>query len=147
MAVLGRAARSPHALAGRSMLGARELPAAALRPAVCAADLVCVPTAAAVPTSGVCTTAPTFAAVADSVAMTLGHPDAARADLQLSAWFFSLGGVTAGRVSDAVFASTTARRGAALGDNLLPCGAGVGGAGFVYACLVIHHVVDPRVLS
>jgi hypothetical protein len=58
--------------------------------------------------------------------MTLSHPDAARADLQLNAWFFSLGGVTAGRVSDSVFSSTTARRGISFGQNPLPCGLGEG---------------------
>jgi len=37
--------------------------------------------------------------------MTLRHPDDARADLRLNAWFFSLGGVTADRVTDADYSS------------------------------------------
>ena len=69
----------------------------------------------------------TYASVAASAPMTLRHPDAARADLQLNAWFFSLGG-TAARISDALFSSKTARRGFSVGESPLPCGAGVGRA-------------------
>jgi hypothetical protein len=54
MALLGRSARSPHALAGRSMLGAGELPEAVIRPTVCAADLVCVPVGGANASTGLC---------------------------------------------------------------------------------------------
>jgi hypothetical protein len=130
MALLGRAARSPHALAGRSMLGAAELPEAVIRPSVCAADLVCLPAAGANPSNGLCTSLDTYASIAAdaTMTMTLCHPDAARADLQLNAWFFSLGGVTASRVNDAAFPSDTARRGFSFGDNPLPCGAGLGRA-------------------
>jgi len=84
MALLGRAARSPHALAGRSMLGAAELSEAVIRPTVCAADLVCVPTGGARASIGLCTSLDTYASIAATATMTLSHPDAARADLQLT---------------------------------------------------------------
>ena len=147
MVSLGRAARSPHALAGRSMLGAGELPEAVIRPIVCVADLVCVPTGGGARASiGLCTSRYTYASIAANATMTMRHPDAAHADLQLNAWFFSLGGVTAGRVSDAVFSSKTARRGFSFGENPLPCGAGIGMVEQILHATSSLALVDPRFL-
>ena len=145
MALLGHAARSPHALAGRSRLGAGKSPEAAIRPAVCAADLVCVPTGGANASSGLCASLDTYTSITDPPTMTLSHPD--RADLQLNAWFFSLGGVTAGLVTDSVFSSTPARHGFSLGENPLPCGAGVGRAEETVPITSSHACTVPRCLS
>ena len=126
--MLGRAARSSHALAGHSMLGAGKSPAAVIRPAVCAVDLVCVPAGGTNASSGLCASVDTYASITEPPIMTLGHPDPDRPGLQFNAWFFSLGGVTAGHVMDSVFSSTPARHGFSFGENPLPCGAGVGRA-------------------